>query len=214
MPSDTPRPDFDRPQATKIVCRVFEGFANRLNGIASALSTGRPVSIQWAINDHCPASFEDCFRPLDGVEVANESALAYPHSVSPQKLCWFYPKNVDELPYGRFRSRMMASYDYLLSRIAVTDWACPAAPALGCHYRHYLAKPDSFSRYCGWIRCAVSQLSPATVHVASDSADHKSQLLALLADLQVPTTHNDAPLLDHDLDRRRWSAGSSRATKS
>ena len=45
----------------EIICEAFEGLCNRINGIVSALATGRPIYLRWAVNRQCPMPFEEVF---------------------------------------------------------------------------------------------------------------------------------------------------------
>jgi hypothetical protein len=89
----------------RIHCRVFEGLCNRINCLASALATARPVYLRWAVNQHCPLPFEDIFHAIVGVKVTNEPVQEYLYEATPRKICWFYPKNVDSLPLPVFRAQ-------------------------------------------------------------------------------------------------------------
>ena len=185
-----------------IHCRVFEGLCNRINCLASALATGQPVYLRWAVNRQCPLEFERVFNAIDNVKVANEPVEQYGYEASPRRICWYFPRNVDGLPSDVFRQRLFGAYRQILSRLAVRGHVIPPPPAIGLIFRRFHPHTDTFEHFWQSVTPVVSALRPQSVFVASDSDEHKRQLLLRLDDLGVATAANDCPLLTSDLVRR------------
>ncbi len=184
-----------------IICRVFEGLSNRINAIATAMTTRRPIHLHWLVNDHCPVPFEEVFEPLDGVRIINESGIEYPYSVDGDVFCWFFPKNIGRLPHPVFRERLYAAYRTILGRMKVAAWARPAAPALGLHFRHHQEHAGELPPFLAGVKRAVALLAPASVFLAGDSVEHKMAITTRMRELGVSVVTNDVPLMGHDLDR-------------
>ena len=123
-------------------CYAYEGLCNRINGIASSLATGRKIKLHWAVNKHCPVSFEQIFRPFPGVQVINEQVVKYNYVVSPDKLCWFYPRKIINLPSRIFQERVYAAYRLILEQVRYRVEECPESLTLGLHFRHYQSGGD------------------------------------------------------------------------
>jgi hypothetical protein len=208
---------------TGIHCRVFEGLCNRINCLASALATGRPVYLRWAVNRQCPLEFERVIRanpntvregdrhnllrrlrklePVPDVKVVNEPVEEYSYEANPRRICWYFPRNVDGLPPDVFRERLFGAYRQILERLAVRGYVIPPPPAIGLVFRRFHPHTDAFDHFWKSVETAVSALRPQTVFVASDSDEHKRELLRRLDDLGVATAANDCPLLTSDLAR-------------
>ena len=184
-----------------IVCRTYEGLCNRINAIASSLTTGRPVELQWAVNSHCPVQFEDVFALDFGMTVANEAVDHYPYCRTHESFCWFYPQNIDQLPFAVFQQRMHRAYRLLLEGMKLKSWSVPVSPALGISYRHHLKDVDGLEHFWSCVKRAVNGVCSKGVHLATDSQKIKDELLQRLLALNVDVTINDCKLLAHDFDR-------------
>jgi hypothetical protein len=184
-----------------IHCLAYEGLCNRVNCVASAMATGRPVSLSWAVNSHCPVAFEDIFSAICGIEVVNERIDRYSRSTSAERLCWFYPKNVLNLPAASFRARLIGSYRRLLAAMKTAPFVVPPSRSLALVYRHHLAEIDHPVAYLAQVERMCRRLNPTSVHVASDSHEQKQCLIDHLQRLGYQTSSNDCALLTHDLDR-------------
>ena len=206
------RVDFDntqsRPPETgrkRIDCYVFEGLCNRINGIASAMATGLPVRLHWSLNAHCPVGFAEVFGQLDGIEVFEEQAEAYPYVVKPTELCWFYPRNISGLERKDFRERIYAAYKSLLEAAFALVPECKSDGVLGIHYRHYLDDVEGFDQFVDAVKPTVESFGGSSVFVASDSQRHKDDLCKVIGGAGISTVTNTTKLLAADLDRGRDS---------
>jgi hypothetical protein len=188
-------------QSSPIQCHVFEGLCNRINCLASALATGRPVSLRWAVNRQCPLEFEAIFDAISDVTVVNETVDQYGYEASPRCVGWYFPRNVDVLAPDVFRERLFGAYRLLLSRLIQREHVIPPTPAIGLVYRHFHPHGDTFDHFWQSVAPVVSNLRPRSVFVASDSDEHKRLLLRRLDDLGAVTAANDCPLLASDLAR-------------
>ncbi len=185
----------------EICCQVFEGLCNRINAIASAMATGRPVHLWWAVNEHCPIPFERLFNRKFEMHVTNEEVGDYRYARLPNHLCWFYPQNLDGLPVDEFKQRMGTAYRQILEGFAIEEWETPTAPALGVTYRHHLPDTDTFEHFWECLEVVVRRLCPRHVHVASDSLEMKEKMAGLLRAKGIEVTTNVYPLMGHDRDR-------------
>lgn len=183
------------------VCKVFEGLCNRLNGIASAIATGRPIRLHWAINAHCPARFGDVFDPIAGVDIVEENVSQYSYEVSPDKLCWFYPKNTQKLPRDRFRRRLCDAYREILDCMKHKNGVKPPASSIGVHFRFHLGDVGRFPSFVEALEKTFDELHPQHVAVACDSEAHKHKLKSLIQEHGLSYWVNHCRLLRHDLDR-------------
>jgi len=185
----------------EIICEVFEGLCNRINAIASVMATGRSVHLWWAVNEHCPIPFERVFNQSFGMRVINDCAESYKYSRLPNHLCWFYPQNLDGLPFVEFKQRMGTAYRQILEGLAVETWEKPTGPALGVTYLHHLPDTDTFEQFWERLAVVIGRIDPRSVHVASDSLDMKETMAGLLQAMGIVVTTNTYPLMGHDRDR-------------
>ena len=190
-----------RVRVERITCSVFEGLTNRINGIASAIATGKHVFLMWAVNAHCPMRFEEVFRPIPDLEVAYEVADSYPYVVTPDQLCWFYPRNVMGLERDVFRRRLYAAYQTLLEHMISPEADRVPAPALGLHYRHHLPEAGGFEDYVERVLRVIGSLQPRGIYLATDSEGHRNRLVDVLEDLPVKVLWGKGEQLQSDLDR-------------
>jgi hypothetical protein len=185
----------------EIICEVFEGLCNRINAIASAMATGRPVHLWWAVNEHCPIPFERVFKQTFGMHVTNEEVDDYRYARLPNHLCWFYPQNLDGLPFDEFKRRMRVAYRQILEGLAVEAWEKPIGPALGVAYRHHLLDTDTFAHFWECLEIVVSRLGVHHLHVAADLLEMKEKIVGLLQARGKAVATNTYPLMGHDRDR-------------
>lgn len=191
-PSTTPQP---------LHCRVFEGLCNRINTLASALVTGRPVRLQWSVNTHCPARFEELFHELGGVSVVNEEVSRYEYAIGPNQLCWFYPRNLSRLPPEVFRARLYNAYGYLHHQMKLSATETLPPRSLGLQFRRLLKGCGGLGPFIDWAGRAVLELSPDQVYVASDCADCKGEILRRIEEHGVVVKATQSALMQHDFDR-------------
>lgn len=188
-----------------LYCFAWQGLCNRINCMASALATGRPVVLHWAINDHCPITFEEVFGSIEGIKAFDEERKRYHPRRNLNELCWFYPHNLMKLEIGIFRENMYAAYKEILQAakmsVPLEETSCP----LGLQYRHYLPDRGEFDSFLEGAKRAIEFLRPTSVHISSDSLKHKQVLIESLSRGGMPVFTNTVKLLKHDLERGRES---------
>lgn len=189
-------------KAKHVECRVFEGLTNRLNGIASALATGRPVHLYWAINQHCPIHFSQVFKPMHRIQVIEEYKDHYAHAVTPDLICWFYPRNMERVADKIFRERIYASYEYLWNHLLIEGSPSKIPKrTLGIHYRHFLPDVDSYSNFSSKLTTVIDCLSPEACYVASDDDVSREEVIKKIKPLVKLIDYGHLSHMRSDLDR-------------
>lgn len=185
-----------------IECRVFEGLTNRINGMVSALATGRRVLLFWAINRHCPVRFNQVFNPVAGVKVFEEYTDQYEYEFMPDRLCWFYPRNVLGMRDQQFRDRIYQAYRLLWDQLKIkTEEKLLSTDDLGLHYRHHLADSQPFEDFKKKALEVIAACRPRRVYVATDSDQHGEKLARAIR-AYVPEVYTGHSVkMEHDLDR-------------
>ena len=189
------------PVSQPLVCRAFEGLCNRINGIASALATGREVELHWAVNKQCPVRFEEVFQPIPGLTVINEEILSYRYITSRHQLCWFYPRNIEKLPLQEFRQRLYAAYRQVLDALLVTSWAHPTPPAVGLHLRSFLPDSTPVDTFARDAIDHIQRLGARSAHLATDHFESGQKAILLLQAAGIDVSFNAGTRSKHDLDR-------------
>lgn len=184
-----------------LTCRVFEGFCNRLNTLATALATGREVNLHWAVNEHCPARFEEMLRPLGRFSVVNEAVADYKYAVGPNELCWFYPRDLNRLSRDDFRKRLYAAYRQLHEHLRLDALVELPPRTFGFQFRRHFPGRGGLAHYMVAVERILQQLKPEHVYVASDCLDCKQAIVRHVQSRGVATSLIDCPLLAQDLDR-------------
>jgi len=184
-----------------ITCRVFEGLGNRINAIASAMTTGCAITVFWAVNSHCPAPSKAVFKPIENLKFVDQEVATYNYIVNKRELCWFYPRNIYLLPVDVFRRRLHKAYRTILESFQISTWAKPSSNALGLHYRSFLADTDTLKSFLASVTKVSTAISHPVVHVASDCSLAKQQIVEHMEGLGVAASVNSCRLMNHDLDR-------------
>ena len=185
-------------------CLLFEGLCNRLNGLASAMASGHQVLAHWAVNQHCPISFEEIFASgVDGIDAINEQVSHYDYQVSETTFCWFYPRNVANLPQETFRHGVLEGYRRLYCEMNTRPQISLDHRSLGIQFRRHLDGADDLDSYMSSIEGVIRQARPKQAYITSDCSICKESLTEKVASLGVEATSGKYPLLNHDLDRSK-----------
>jgi len=182
-------------------CYSFHGLCNRINGIASALATNRLVKLHWAVNQHCPVKFEDLFNPIQGLSVINEAVNRYATGCTPDRICWFYPKNLCGVETTLFRKRLYHCYSLLLASLKPINFEKPEGVSIGLAFRNFMPERGCLEDYISQAVSVVRHIKPDSVHIASDCENSKARILTDLRTLDLSITTNQCRLLTRDMDR-------------
>ena len=167
-------------------CLVWEGFGNRINALASALTTTEDtVNLYWAVNKHLPLKFEGVFSPIKRVKVVNVNAARFEYSRLPHRICHYYLCNPKQIRSVEFSNSVLNYYRLLFNnfkrKIPISSKMLPPS-SVGIHYRHYLPETANVADYLESCKAWINSrpVKPKAVFIASDHKESAKFLQACI----------------------------------
>jgi hypothetical protein len=166
---------------------IRDGLGGRVAAIANGLSTGRPVSFGWKINDHCPLPHEEVFpRGIHGVEFRNPD---FDSGIAP----W---NGRPIFAWDAADSRPTANAAYARIMEAMTGTARTGF-RLGVCARFFRRPPTTPEALAAHVRNLAHSLGAIRLFILADS--RREELASLLPDFEI--TWPTCPELTADLAR-------------
>ena len=194
-----------RDNEMSIKLYLWEGLCNRINGMASALATGRPVDLYWAVNEHCPLQYEVLFEKLNGIDsVTNELVGRYhPRLRGPSLFNFYYPVNIDGLEKTTYRKNMQAAYETICGSLFRGKVKQHDHPKTGISFRQHFPAGEVFpvEPFLKVLQIDLKEKGVNQVWVVADSRTQKERIIDQLESHGIQCFYNDCQLPEHDLDR-------------
>ncbi len=182
---------------------AWEGLCNRINLMVTALTLNKPCRLYWAVNHHCPARFEQLFKPVEQLSVFNVNADCFPYSKRADSLCWFYLENFSELDRYTYVQRAKGQYRRLISHLIHRATIDLPPDTAGLAFRTHLpaGSADDLDEFLRKVPYWLTARRAKSVFIVSDSRESKERLTTFVERLGIKATVIDCPLMDHDFDR-------------
>jgi len=183
-------------------CLVWEGLGNRINALASCMATGSEIELTWAVNSHCPLSYEQLFKPIERVKVQNVFARRFAYSRNRHRHCYYYLTNLTGKSNRHFSCEVRKAYRLLLRSMKPSRPVTPRSDSMaGIHYRAFMPESPNVDAFILQAQDWLKNRQAESVFVSSDSDEAQQKIVSSIDNaFTIKQTH-----IVSDLQRCRAS---------